>query len=216
MMNRSGYQAMRGTWAAVVLLVVAALPLAAQGARTRVEYDVEFSTLGSLLDRNCSATGTDILVGTLVGYEPALTDEPNEYVGTLTRFTDITICGSRTTTAGIDVVCSINIKGQGLADVELRIEEGQRDGYLQYVDRTAWRGTWPPRPSATYRSTVTGTCDPAEMAHLQSEYDKGQTAGSPSGQPIEVPSLPPPSYPYIFAHNHPRSIWTLKVERRRP
>ena len=49
------------------LSLLAALPLAAQGARTRVEYDVEFSTLGSLLDRNCSATGTDILVGTLVG-----------------------------------------------------------------------------------------------------------------------------------------------------
>jgi hypothetical protein len=207
---------MRGAWTAAVLWVVAALPLAAQGGRTRVEYDVEFSTLGTLLDRNCTAAGDDVLVGTLVGYEPALPDDPNEYVGTLTRFTNITICGTRRSTSGTDVVCSINIKGKGLADVELRIEAGQREGYLQYVDRSDWRGTWPPRPSATHSSTVTGTCDPAELAQLQSDYDEGQTAGSPNGQPIEVPSLPPPRYPFTFAHNHPRSIWTLKVLRRRP
>jgi hypothetical protein len=205
-----------GTWIAVVLCAVTGLPLAAQGGRTRVEYDVEFSTLGTLLDRNCSAAGDDVLVGTLVGYEPAVPDEPNEYVGTLTRFTNITICGTRRTTSGTDVVCSINIRGQGLADVELRIEAGQREGYLQYVDRANWRGTWPSRPSATSMSTVTGTCDPAELAQLQSDYDEGQTAGSPNGQPIEVPSLPPPGYPFIFAHNNPRSIWTLKVSRRRP
>jgi len=206
----------RGTWTVVVLWVIAALPLAAQGGRTRVEYDVEFSTLGTLLDRTCSAAGDDVLVGTLVGYEPALPNDPNEYIGTLTRFTSITICGTRRTTSGTDVVCNINIKGQGLADVELRIEAGQREGYLQYVDRADWSGTWPPRPSATRSSTVTGTCDPAEMAQLQSEYDEGQTAGSPNGQPVEVPSLPPPYYPFTFAHNNPRSIWTLKVLRRRP
>jgi hypothetical protein len=207
---------MRGGWTAAVLWLVAGLPLGAQGGRTRVEYDVEFATLGTLLDRNCTAAGDDVLVGTLVGYEPAVPDEPNEYVGTLTRFTSITICGTRRTPSGTDVVCSINIRGQGLADVELRIEAGQREGYLQYVDRADWSGTWPSRPSATHSSTVTGTCDPAELAQLQSDYDEGQTAGSPNGQPIEVPSLPPPSYPFTFAHNNPRSIWTLKVLRRRP
>lgn len=200
----------------LALWVVAAPPLAAQGGRIRVEYDVQFATVGSLLDQNCTATGHDKLEGTLVGYEPAAPDEPNEYVGTLKRDTDITICGSRTTTAGIDVVCSINITGHGLADVRLRIEEGQRDGYLQYVDRTAWRGTWPPRPVFGSMSRVTGTCDPVELAQLQADYDGGSTAGSPNGQPIEVPSLPPPSFPFIFGHNHPRSIWMLKVFRRRP
>lgn len=205
-----------------VLFAVAALsgpwplPGGAQGGRTRVEYDVEFSTLGSLLDNTCPAGGTDILVGTLVGHEPALRDQPNEYVGTLTRFTDITTCGTRRGTNGEDAVCSINIKGQGLADVELRIEAGQREGYLQYVDRADWGAAWPSRPSATARSTATGTCEPAELATLQTEYPLGSTAGSPNGQPVEVPSLPPATYPFTFAHNHPRSIWTLKVSRRRP
>ena len=209
-----GWSRVAGT--VIVLWLVTVPSHSAQAGRTRVEYDVEFSTLGSLLDNNCTAAGTDVLTGTLVGYEPAVRNEPNEYVGTLTRFTDITTCGSRRNPAGEDVVCSINIKGQGLADVELRIEAGQRDGYLRYVDRADWRGTWPPRPSATPRSTVTGTCEPAELAQLQAEYADGSTAGSPNGQPIEVASLPPRSYPFTFAHNAPRSIWTLKVMRRRP
>lgn len=211
-----GRQAARVAWTAVALWLVAAPSHSAQAGRTRVEYDVEFSTLGSLLDPTCSGAGTDVLTGTLVGFEPAARNDSNEYVGTLTRFTDITTCGTRRTPAGEDVVCSINIKGQGLADVELKIEAGQRDGYVKYVDRADWRGSWPPRPSATPRSTVTGTCDPAELAQLQTEYAEGSTAGSPSGQQIEVPSLPPRSYPFTFAHNYPRSIWTLKVMRRRP
>jgi hypothetical protein len=205
----------RVAWTVVACWLVAVPSHSAQAGRTRVEYDVEFSTLGSLLD-SCAATGTDVLTGTLVGYEPAGRNEPSEYVGTLTRFTDIATCGSRTIADGTDVVCSINIKGQGLADVELRIEAGQREGYFQYVDRADWRGTWPPRPSATARSTVTGTCDPAELGLLQAEYPDGQTGGSPNGQPVEVASLPPRSYPFTFAPNPPRSIWTLKVMRRRP
>ena len=214
-MNRTWLRRSRVAWTAVVIWTVAVPSHSAQAGRTRVEYDVEFSTLGSLLDRNCTATGTDVLIGTLVGYEPAGRNDANEYIGTLTRFTDISICGTRRSPAGEDVVCSINIKGQGLADVELRLEAGQREGYLQYVDRAS-RRAWPPRPSATPRSTVTGTCDPAELAQLQTEYADGSTAGSPSGQPIEVASLPPKSYPFTFAPRPPQSIWTLTVLRRRP
>ena len=215
-MTESWLRRSRVAWTAVVIWTVAAPSHSAQARRTRVEYDVEFSVPGSLLDRNCTAGGTDVLTGTLVGYEPAAANDPNEYVGTLTRFTNITTCGSRRNSAGEDVVCSINISGQGLADVELRIEAGQRDGYLKYVDRADWRGTWPSRPSATSRSAVTGTCEPAELAQLQTEYPDGSTAGSPDGQPIEVAALPPRSYPATFAPNPPQSIWTLKVLRRRP
>lgn len=214
---------MSGTRAVVVaLLAVAgcasllARSAGAQGARVRVEYDVEFAVQGSLLDRNCAATGTDILVGTLVGFEPAPPDEPNEYFGTLTRFTTISHCGERMTPAGVGVACNVNIQGQGLVDVELTIEAGNRDGWLKYVNRADYGSRWPPRPSATSRSAVTGTCDPAEMAHMQSVYHGGSTAGSPDGQPIEVPALPPSSYPAIFSPNPPRSIWTLTVSRRRP
>ena len=35
-------------------------------------------------DSNCAAGGTDVLTGTLVGYEPAARNDPNEYIGTLT------------------------------------------------------------------------------------------------------------------------------------
>jgi len=187
-----------------------------QRGRTRVEYDVEFSVLGSLLDRNCAASGTDVLVGTLVGFEPAPPDEPNEYFGTLTRFTFISHCGERTTPSGNEVVCNYNIRGQGLVDVELTIEEGNRDGYLKYVNRASYGPRWPPRPSAAESSVVNGTCDPADMAQMQNDYKGGSTAGSPDGQPIEVPALPPSGYPATFAPNPPRSIWELKVLRRRP
>lgn len=210
-----------GSWA-VMLIVAASACLVpatagAQAGRTRVSYDVEFSTTGGRLDRNCAASGTDVLAGTLVGLEPPLPNEPNIYVGTLTRTTRISVCGSRTLPDGREVVCSINIAGNGFADVKLTIEEGQRDGWLQYLEPGgAWSQWLPPRPAGPVNSSVTGTCDPAEMAQLQNEYDGGQTAGSPNGQPIEVPGLPPAAYPDSFPARPPVSIWTLTVLRRRP
>jgi len=194
---------------------------AAQGNRTKVTYTVEFRTSGALLDANCTATGTDVLTGTLVGFEPPLPDEDNEYVGTLTRTTRITTCGTRRNAAGIDGVCSINYVGNGFADVMFTLHEGQRGGYLQYIpNRAAWSALLPPRPSGPTNSVVTGTCDPAELAQLQSDYDGGQTAGSPSGQPLEVPGFPPlrprPSFPLVFPPSPPNSIWTLTVLDRQP
>lgn len=205
--------------APTLLACILPLTAVAQGNPRRVEYDVEFSVTGSVLDRNCAASGTDVLVGTLTGYEPAGLN-PNVYVGMLTRTTRINICGSRrNATTGTDVVCSMNITGDGSPEVMLTIEPGQRGGYLQYIsDRATYSALLAtlPRQLGQQFTQVTGTCDPAEMAYIQNEYDKGQTAGSPSGQPIEVPALPPPSYPFMFPANPPVSIWTLKVFRRRP
>ena len=194
---------------------------AAQGNRTKVTYTVEFRTTGALLDQNCTATGTDVLTGTMVGFEPPLADEDNEYVGTLTRATRVTTCGSRRDAAGIDHVCSINYVGDGFADVVFTLYEGQRGGYLQYIEnRAAYAALLPPRPAGPVNSVVTGTCDPAELAQLQSEYAEGQTAGSPSGQPLEVPEFPPlsprPSFPIAFPPSPPQSIWTLTVLDRQP
>ena len=188
-----------------------------QGRRTWVRYDVEFFTIGSLLDPNCAATGTDSLVGTLVGLEPTPTHEPNQYFGTLRRSTKITTCGERTLADGREVVCSQSFTGAGFADVILKVEPDSQGGWLQYLDdRTPWDSILPPRPPGRTVSTVTGTCDPAEMAQLQSEYDAGETAGSPSGQPIEVTRLPPDTIPFTFRAKPPVSIWTLMVKRRRP
>jgi hypothetical protein len=193
----------------------------AQGNRTKVTYDVEFRTTGALLDQNCTATGTDVLTGTIVGFEPPIPGEDNEYVGTLTRATRITTCGTRRNAAGVDAVCSINYVGNGVADVMFTLYEGRRGGYLQYIpNRAAWAALLPPRPAGPTNSAVTGTCDPAELSQLQSDYDTGETAGSPNGQPLEVPRFPPlgarPAFPLTFPASPPQSIWTLTVTGRRP
>ena len=193
----------------------------AQGNRTKVTYTVEFRTTGALLDANCTATGTDILTGTMVGYEPPLPDEDNEYVGTLTRTTRITTCGTRRNAAGVDAVCSISYVGNGFADVMFTLYEGQRGGYLEYIpNRATWASLLPPRPAGPANSAVTGSCDPTELAQLQSDYDQGQTAGSPNGQPLEVPGFPPltprPTFPLSFPSAPPQSIWTMTVIDRRP
>jgi len=188
----------------------------AQTGGVRVEYDVEFSVLGSQLDRNCTAVGNDVLTGTLVGLEPAPRDEPIEYYGTLMRSTRITICGSRTTPAGVDVVCSMTITGGGFPHVVLTVEAGGQGAWLQYLDHApppALR--LPPPPAGQQYSSVNGTCDPAEMAVVQNEYDTGSTAGSPSGQPIELQVLPPPALPHTYPPNPPVSIWSLTVRARR-
>ena len=192
-----------------------------QGNRTKVTYKVEFSTTGALLDQNCTATGTDVLTGTIVGFEPSVPTQDNEYVGTLTRTTTITTCGTRRNSAGIDAVCSINYVATGPADVKFTIYEGQRGGYLEYIDdRAAYRALLPPQPTGRVTNMVTGTCDPAELAQLQRDYDKGQTAGSPNGQPLEVPGFPPlsrrPTFPLEFPPEPPISIWTLTLLSRQP
>lgn len=205
--------------ATALLAVLLPLTAVAQGNPGRVEYDVEFSVGGSLLDANCASSGTDVLVGTLTGYETAERDEPKVYVGMLRRTTRINICGTRrNATTGTDVVCSMNITGDGSPEVMLTIEPGEREGYLQYISERAPYASLLatlPRQLGQHITQVTGSCDPTEMAHIQNEYDNGQTAGSPSGQPIEVPSLPPSAYPFTFSANPPVSIWTLKVLRRR-
>ncbi|MGE0440192.1 MAG: hypothetical protein AB7L66_12355 [Gemmatimonadales bacterium] len=195
-----------------------AMPAASRAQdRNRVSYDVEFRVEGSALDRNCAAAGTDVLTGTLVGLEPAPSNEGNEYVGTLKRITRITTCGSRTTAAGHDVVCTLTYDGQGWADVILTLGDDRRGGWLQYLtSRTDWAHLLPPARLQLTGETVTGTCDPTEMAQLEDEYHGGQTAGSPNGQPIEMTAFPTSGLPAAFPARPPESVWTLRVLARRP
>jgi hypothetical protein len=193
------------------------LPADATGqARRKVSYEVEFSVLGAQLDKNCAALGTDKLVGTITGMEPATDDEPNVYVGMLTRTTNITTCGERMI-AGVGKVCNINISGSGTVDVMLTIEADERGAWLKYLeDRTEWARLLPPRLLGPSQSNVTGTCEGGEMGEIQSAYDGGSTAGSPNGQPIEITSFPPATFPVTYQPRPPESMWTLKVLRRLP
>jgi hypothetical protein len=194
---------------------------AAQQNLTKVTYTVELRTTGELLDPTCEGSGTDVLTGTLVGDEPARRGEDNVYVGQLTRTTRITTCGTRRDADDIDHVCSITYVGNGFADVMLTVYEGQRGGYLQYIeDRTYFAAVLGPPRVGVVNSQVTGTCDPAELAVLQDEYDEGQTAGSPSGQPLEISGWPTldrqPTFPLEFPPDPPISIWTLTLLDRDP
>lgn len=208
--------------AAVATAPFAPSTAAAQEEQTKVTYTVEFRTTGELLDPNCAGSGTDVLTGTLVGFEPAEAGEDTEYVGTLTRTTTITTCGLRRSAPDIDSVCSINYVGNGLADVVFTLYADGRGGYLQYIDnRRAWAALLPPPPvGAVVNSQVTGTCDRAELDELQNEYGEGQTAGSPNGQPLEVSGWPSldrqPTFPLEFPPDPPISIWTLTLLDRRP
>lgn len=207
---------------AAVVMAAASLCLtpttaAGQGTRVRVSYDVEFRTVGSLLDQTCAASGTDVLSGTLVGLEPPPRNGDNVYVGTLARTTRISICGTRRNVAGEDVVCGINVAGNGLADVMLTVSFDRRGGWMQYIDnRAQWAQYLPPLSVVPATSSVTGTCDPAELVDLQNEYATGSTGGSPNGQPIEVTGLPPSGLPFTYPAKPPESIWTLTVLARRP
>lgn len=192
---------------------------------TRVEYDVEFRVQGSLLDANCAASGTDVLTGTLIGFEPARPNRSDaiSYVGTMVRKTSIGTCGERMDAAGVGHACTMTITGSGLVEVMLTIEAGQRDAYLEYIDNRAMFVTILSsirQPIVPVTSTVTGTCDPAETGPMQADYHKGQTGGSPNGQPIELPGFPPLSRPFtgplVYPPNPPQSIWTLTVNARRP
>ena len=217
---RVGHVQQYGTMSPAAVVQASFARGVAQGS-TRVIYTVEFRTTGAMLDPNCTATGTDVLTGQLVAVEPSVRDGDNEFVGTLMRHTSITTCGARMSPAGIGVVCSINYAGSGPADVKFTLYEGQRGGYLEYTsDRAKYAAIWPPLPVGPVHSSVTGTCDPKELTQLQSDYDKGQTAGSPNGQELEVPGFPPlsprPRFPFAFPAAPPRTIWTLTVIDRQP
>ena len=177
-------------------------------------YDVEISTTGSFSEvttPGCS-TGSDRLVGSLTGDEPATAVEDVVYTGILQRTTAISFCHHKRLANGDEVPCNIDLTGSGSFRVELTIyPEVRRGGYMHATVVL-------PQTSA-----VTGGCDSAEMADLQRDYPTGSTAGSPDGQQIEdeysadppfyangAISLPIGTYPPM-----PNSRgWTLRVLRK--
>lgn len=186
--------------------------LHAQGGQVHVSYDVEFSTIGSLQSGAApcpNAAGFDKLTGTLTGREPAPAHEDNTYSGVLVRDTDLTVCDVAPRPGRPDehMRCWMNIQGKASVPVEFELYADQRGGYLMAQDTAV----------TVFSSRVTGTCEPADMAQLQRDYGTMSTAGSPDGQPLEVPDLPRVvSAPMVFPADPPRSLWTLTVTGRRP
>jgi hypothetical protein len=198
----------------VVALLLLHLPGAtsAQPGQVQVSYDVEFSTTGADLGGSGScgaAVGYDKLSGTLMGWEPAPAHEDNTYYGDLIRDTNVTFCYVATHPNKPDEAynCLVKITGRARVPVEFDMYADGRGGYLRAQDTGV----------TVMSSSVTGTCDPSEMAQWQRDYGTMSTAGSPDGQPVEVSALPRIGpFPRTFPPRPPRSIWTLKVLGRRP
>lgn len=167
-----------------LLLSLASVRAPAQRGPERVSYDVEFSTTGNMMARDGQCTngaGYDILTGTISGFEPPPPNEDYVYEGKLTRKTKISFCYTATDNDGNSRACTANVSGTAEAWFELKLGVGGRGGYLKLIDD---------KPVKVIASSVTGTCDPAEMAEWQSDYGSMVTAGSPNGQPINVVAMP--------------------------
>lgn len=194
------------------VLALGAWTTSTQGGQVQVSYDVEFSTIGSLQSGAApcpNAAGFDKLTGTLTGREPAPAHEDNTYSGVLVRDTDLTVCdvAPHPGRPGEHMRCWMNIQGKARVPVEFELYADQRGGYLMAQNTAV----------TVLSSRVIGTCEPAEMALLQRDYGTMSTAGSPDGQPVEVPGLPGVvTTPKTFPANPPRSLWTLTVTGRRP
>jgi len=187
------------------------------------KYDVHFAYTGwtGLIDApDCVAMvnpqGYDSLVGTLIGLEnPDDPDEPVMYVGTLRRTVRIDYCQ----TWGPDDQpkwCVATLTGAARMQVELEVygEEG----------RGAWLKARPdslrPRPDSV---RVSGTCPRADMDSIAASFPRGDSGGSPSGQPIDEPE-PPKFYVAgiarlrvgLYPADPQQGGWVLRVVRGPP
>lgn len=163
-----------------------------------------------------SATGYDLLVGTVTGDETSAPDDDVEYSGVLQRSTVMDFCelkGRRGPNDDERVDCAARLVGSAVMQVIITV----------YSD--AGRGAWleaTPAPGAT-TSTVTGGCDPAEINQIRSDYPGSSHAGggSPNGQAIDdsssklsvagVARLQVGNYPPVYPN-----VWALRVIKRLP
>jgi len=170
----------------------------------RVGYDVEFETTGPWENRGCPAVGgSDKLTGTISGNEPF--GQSNDYHGVLKRVTNVEYCDTRMLPSGMGMDCLTSIVASGYFTVVLEVQAA-RVGYFKAKQA----------PGPLLGNTVSGNCDPTEMVQLRIDYGKGETAGSPGGQPIAIAvtdSIRVKTYPPNLADN---DTWTLTVLRRLP
>jgi hypothetical protein len=185
-------------------------------------YDVQLAYIGytGLAEsQDCAlkvdAKGYDSLVGTLKGIENA--GEPDEdvvYTGTLRRLTKIDYCQSRGRRSPSDdetVLCVATLTAAARMEVELTVYGEDGNG--------AWLKAEPAKtPPDSVK--VKGTCEPADMDSIRVDYPKGESAGSPDGQPIAEPDTLKFALKGIrrlragyFAATPPETVWGLRVTK---
>lgn len=203
----------------------AAALMAATAPRAPAAYEIELRMTGYtglLSSPGCDAitdsTGYDVLTG-IVRTQDETTDpmEDLTYTGTLTRSTKIDYCLVKPAPTEDQVKeCVAKLTGGALMNVEIEV----------YGDhgRGAWVKAEPVTGTPFAPPTVVGDCKPDDQDEIKQDYPSGESAGSPSGQPIaENPANP------MFVNGHarlpsqgffppkpPETAWSLKVIRKLP
>lgn len=159
--------------------------------------------------------GYDSLSGTLTGAEdPAQPDEDVVYTGVLRRTTRLDYCMTKPGKSTDQVVwCAARLIAAARMTVELTVYGEDGNGaYLKAV---------PAGPPDSVR--VTGTCLQADMNAILADYPKGESGGTPDGQPIAEPgNLPLKARGAralrlgYFPPNRPITTWGLRVVRESP
>jgi hypothetical protein len=157
----------------------------------------------------------DVLTGVVREVEGG--DDEVQYAGTLTRSTRMDYCLARAApTADQAKWCVARLVGGALMEVSITV--------YGEAGRGAWVEAEPKVPSPFAPATVTGDCEAADTDEIRDDYPSGESAGSPSGQPIEENPRNPmygagggrlregSQYPA----KPPQTLWSLKVIRAVP
>lgn len=207
---------------ALGVAVTAAALSAATSPRAPVAYEIELRMTGYtglISSSGCDAitdpTGYDVLKGIVKATEDPDPGADQEYSGTLTRSTKIDYCLVKPAPTEDQVKeCVARLTGGALMLVQIEVygEHG----------RGAWVKAEPVVGTPFAPPTVVGDCKRDEQDEIKQDYPSGESAGSPSGQPIaENPANP------MFVNGHarlpaqgffppkrPETLWSLRVIRK--
>lgn len=216
-MNRTGSLSL----SAAAIAMAAAL-MAATSSQAPAAYEIELRMTGYTglvsspgCDAITDSTGYDVLKGTVKTIEDPDPGADQEYSGTLTRSTKIDYCLVKPAPTEDQVKeCVAKLTGGALMQVHIEVYGEQGRG--------AWVKAEPVLGTPFAPPTVVGDCKPDEQDEIKQEYPSGESAGSPSGQPIaENPAnpmfvngharLPPQGF---FPPRRPETLWSLKVIRK--
>ena len=193
-------------------------------------YEVELRMAGYtglLTSAECDAltevsdsVGYDVLTGVVRGDETGERGEDMTYTGRLKRRTRIDHCLTRPApTEDQRGYCLAKFAGAATMQVEITV--------YGEAGRGAWVKAEPVGPADSAK--MVGDCVPSEMEELRLDYPSGESAGSPSGQPIEESDNARARERWFFVNGvaglragitfptkPPETAWSLKVLRKVP